>query len=68
MLGEDSDEEGEEGDSDDEDNSSDEEGGGAAAAAQDAGFGGAAGIKDMTDTDLINLRCVSSRLAASPQP
>jgi hypothetical protein len=56
VLGEDSDEEGEGGEEDeDEDEDSDEEG--APGGAQGAGFGGAAGIKDMTDTDLINLRC-----------
>lgn len=62
VLGEDSDEEGEgDEEDDDEDEDSDEEG--APGAAQGAGFGGAAGIKDMTDTDLINLRC--DLLAAS---
>ena len=56
MLGEDSDEEGEGGEEDDdEEEDSDEEG--APGGAQGAGFGGAAGIMDMTDTDLINLRC-----------
>lgn len=56
MLDEDSDEEGEEGEDSDEEEESDEEGGGGIAPG--AGFGGASGIKDMTDTDLINLRWV----------
>lgn len=57
MLGEDSDEEGEGGEEDDEDEDEDSDEEGAPGGAQGAGFGGAAGIKDMTDTDLINLRC-----------
>lgn len=60
ILGEESsdDEEGDGGVGSSGEDSSDEEGPpGGAPPSDGAGFGGASGIKDMTDTDLINLRC-----------
>lgn len=58
ILGEESsDEDGEGGEGSSDDDSSDEDGAGESTVGG-AGFGGASGIKDMTDTDLINLRCM----------
>ncbi len=59
ILGEESsdDEEGDGGEGSGEDSSDEEGPPGGAPPGDGAGFGGASGIKDMTDTDLINLRC-----------